>query len=173
MSINFNTYGTQAGKYERMSLSNLEVGQKIVRIYRPRYHFGTALGEFRTANYTVKKVLKTRLVLEDENGKELRMLTEQGSWSLRLGEVKTDREGAANGWNREPIELATADETELIASLAKHYADEKAAEEERKQLKQAIAEVRHELDGNADLAKIDAAIEALTKLRNRMAQAQA
>jgi hypothetical protein len=170
MSINFSLYGDLASfKADRMSTSNLEVGQKVVRIHRPRVHFGTVLGEFRTSELTVKKILKTRVVFEKADGRELRMLVETGAWTLRAGEVKTDEEGNTQSWNREPVELATADEVEIIEAIRQNYADRKAEQDERNALKEAIAEVRHELDGNADLAKIDAAIEALTKLRNKIA----
>ena len=174
MSVNFNLYGDQAIGVKRMNIADLEVGQTLIRLFRPRNHWGVNLGEFRTAEYTVKKVLKTRLVLEptDNPSNELRLLVDQKKWSIRCGDVTTDREGNSQSYSRDSYEFATADETELIESIRKHYADAKAELEERNALKTAIAEVRHELDGNADLAKIDAAIEALTKLRERMTSAE-
>lgn len=166
MSINFNLYGDQAKGTKRMNIADLEVGQTLIRIFRPRQHFGTVLGEFKTAEYTVKKVLKTRLVLEptDNPSKELRLLVETTKWSIRVGDVKTDIEGKSQSWNREPFEFATEDETELIESIRKHHADAKAEQETKNAAKAAVADIRRNLD-YPSIEKIDAAIEALQALR--------
>ena len=172
MSINFNLYGDQVRKTERMSIHNLEVGQKVIRLHRPKIHFGTALGEFKTSEYTVKKVLKTRLVLESAQGVELRMLVETGSWSMRVGDIKTDQEGASDSWNRLPIELATEDEAELIESIRKHYADEKQKQDDRNAAKVAVEAVRNDLGGYPSLDKVEAAIQALQALADQLRGAE-
>lgn len=127
MSTNFNIYQANT-KRVAMNVADLEVGQTLVRIFRPRQHFGTTIGDFKTAEYKVKAILKTRLVLEavdaGVNGSkvELRMLLENSRYSSwRNGEVKTDREGGTSSYSRKPYEFATAGDP-IIEELREHYA---------------------------------------------------
>src|SRR5205085_1023535 len=98
MSINFNAYGI---KSSNMNIRNLEVGQKVIRIIRPERY--DSLKAIRTVEYIITKVLKTRLVLETTEKREIpslpgqfttakhevRLLVDQSSWKSveRRGEV--------------------------------------------------------------------------------------
>lgn len=165
MSTNFYTHNR---KNVAMNVKDLEVGQTLVRIYRPKMHWGTPLGEFKTAEYKVKAILKTRLVLESVEvgevlGKkhQLRMLLETSKYSTWIaGNVKTDREGDTHSWSREPIELATADDP-VIEELREHYTQVKQEHEDRNAAKAAVDEVRQILDGTPNLEKVESAIQAL------------
>lgn len=163
MSINFNAYGIKSND---MNIKDLEVGQKLIRIIRPR-HFDS-YEEVRTAEYTITKILKTRVVVAPvDGGKELRLLTEQGKWSMRTGDVKTDIEGSTRDWNRTSYEFATEDEAELIAQIIAAR-DAQVAEKRVKDAARAkVREIAGQLHPNLD--SVDAAIEALTALRAQLA----
>ena len=161
MAINFNAYGFKSND---MNIANLEVGQKLIRVIRPsRYDSYDAV---RTADYTITKILKTRVVVADEKGNELRLLTEQSKWSSRIGDVKTDIEGSTQGWNRASYEFATEDEAELIAQIVAHRA---AQLEERRVKNEAAASVREVASQlHPNLESIEAAIVKLQALAAQM-----
>ncbi len=161
MSINFNSFKTND-----MNINDLEVGQKLVRIMRPRHY--DSYEEVRTAEYTITKILKTRVVVAPvDGGKELRLLTEQSKWSTRTGNVKTDIEGSTQGWNRTSYEFATEDETELIAQIIARRAAQVAEKKVKDAARAKVREIAGQLHPN--LASVDAAIEALTALRAQLA----
>ena len=163
MSINFNAYGF---KTNDMNMNDLEVGQKLVRIIRPRYY--DSYYEVRTAEYTIVKILKTRVVVAPvDGGSELRLLTEQGKWAFRPGTVKTDIEGSTQGWNQASYEFATEDEAELIAQIIAHRAAQVAEKKVKDAARAKVREIAGQL--HPDLASVDAAIEALTALRAQLA----
>ena len=169
MSINFNAYGIKSND---MASTDLKVGQTLIRILRPQHY--DSLTPIKTAEYTVVKVLKTRVVVEptDNPDKQLRLVVDQRKWSIRPNMVTTDIEGSTQGWSRASYEFATEDESELIAQMIANRDEQIAEKVEENELVEAIAQVRHELHGRANLAKVDAAIEALTKLRDRIASAE-
>ncbi len=163
MSINFNAFGF---KTPDMNIKDLEVGQKLIRIIRPRHY--DSYDEVRTAEYTITKILKTRVVVAPvDGGKELRLLTEQSKGSLRTGNVKTDIEGSTQGWNRTSYEFATEDETELIAQIIARRAAQVAEKKVKDAARAKVREIAGQLHPN--LASVDAAIEALTALRAQLA----
>ena len=166
MSINFNAYGIKSND---MSIDDLEVGQTLIRILRPKHY--DSMTPIKTVEYTIVKVLKTRLVVEstDNPSRQLRLIVDQKKWSFRNNMVTTDIEGNTSSWNREPFEFATEDEQPLIDEIIAHRNERIAEAVEKNELIEAIAQVRHELHGNPDLAKVDAAIAALTKLRAKFA----
>ncbi|UAJ16143.1 hypothetical protein SEA_TINYMINY_52 [Microbacterium phage TinyMiny] len=170
MSVNFNTYN--GIKSERMHRDQLVVGQTLVRLVRPTSGWDKTT-PIRTVEYTIKKILKTRLVLESvlpqghaQVKHELRLLIENSSWSLRNGEITDKSEGNASSYSRTHYEFATAGDPaieELIAARAEIIAEEKVKTE----ASNAVREIAATLHPN--LESIDAAIEALTALRNQMA----
>ncbi len=163
MSINFNAYGFKSND---MNMNDLEVGQKLVRILRPRYY--NSYDEVRTADYKIVKILKTRVVVAPvDGGSELRLLTEQGKWAFRPGTVKTDIEGSTKDWNRVSYEFATEDEAELIAQIIAKRAEEVAEKRTKDAAKAAVADIARQL--HPELESIDKAIAALTALRTQMA----
>lgn len=173
MSTNFNTYN--GIKAQRMNIADLEVGQTLVRLIRPKDHWDKT-SEIRTTEYTVKKVLKTRLVLESKEPygtqqkiHELRLVVEQSKWSIRAGEVTTAAEGTSNSYNRTSYEFATVDEP-AIQQLIDARAASVAAHRVETNAKNAIAEIARNL--GHDLESIDKTIEALTALRNQMASGE-
>lgn len=163
MSINFNAHGY---KTNDMNIKDLEVGQKLIRVIRPlRYD---SYDEVRTAEYTITKILKTRVVVATvDGGKELRLLTKQGKWEYRTGDVKTDIEGSTQGWSRPAYEFATEDETDLIARIIADRAAVVAAKKVKDAARAKVREIAGQLHPN--LASVDAAIEALTALRAQLA----
>lgn len=168
MTANFATYGTT----ERMLAGDLEEGQTLIRIFQPTVHWGTTLGKFSTLEYEVVKVLKTRLVLKSKDAAkphEIRLVIDNKKWSIREGEITTIKEGSANDWNRTAYEFATVGDP-IIEELRAKWEARAAEQEARNAAKEAVAEVRHALDGTPDLEKIDLAIEKLTALRARFAQ---
>ena len=161
MAINFNAYGFKSND---MNIATLEVGQKLIRVIRPRHY--DSFDEVRTAEYTITKVLKTRVVVADESGKELRLLTEQSQWSSRKGDVKTDVEGSTQGWNRASYEFATEDEADLIAEIIAHRAAQVAEKRVKAEAAATVRQIASTL--HPDLASVEAAIVALQALAAQM-----
>jgi hypothetical protein len=169
MSINFNFYGV---KTNDMNIADLIEGQTITRIYTPTTHWGDLSGEFRTEDYTVVKVLKTRLVLERQaDGTELRMIVDQKKWSIRSGEVTTDREGNSQGYGRTAIQLATEDEP-VIEQMRQHWNSRVQEQKDQREAQAAIAAIKDNLK-YADLEHVEAAIQALQVLADNLRAKQA
>jgi len=172
MSINFNAYGIKSSD---MNIADLKPGQKLIRVNRSQVRFDN-MKQITTSEYVIEKVLKTRLVVKPVDGNQtLRLLVGQESWKpeFRRGFVTADIEGNSQSWNRTAYEFATEDEADLIAQLVEARAAQIKEMEDRNQVKNAIAEVRHELDGNGDLAKVEAAIQALQVIADQLRAKQA
>jgi hypothetical protein len=172
MSINFRIYGRDdiQGRGNDMNVNDLIEGQTIIRIYTPNMRWGAVNGQFRTEEYTVAKILKTRLVLERKSdGQELRMLIETSKYSTwRSGEVKTDREGNTQSYSREAIELATEDEEEAIESLRNFWESRIQEQADLVAAKNAVEGVKKALDGIPNLQKVEDAIAALQAIADNL-----
>lgn len=170
MSVNFNTFN--GIKSERMNIDELSVGQTLVRIIRPSNGWDKT-SSIRTAEYTVKKILKTRLVLESvlpqghaQVKHEVRLIVDTKSWSLRNGEITDTAEGTTGSYSRTQYEFATAGDLVIEELISRREQIIKEAKVEA-EAKAAIKEIADKLYYN--LESVDAAIEALTALREQMA----
>ena len=165
MSINFNAYGFKSND---MNIADLEVGQTLIRVIRPRHY--DSYEEVRTVEYTITKVLKTRVVVEptdNPEGKgELRLLTDQSKWSFRLGQVKTDVEGSTQGYSRPAYEFATTDEQELIDQIIAHRAAQVAEKKVRNEAAATVRQIASTM--HPTIESIDETIAALQALRAQM-----
>jgi len=147
--------------YNNMNAADLSVGDKLVRIITPRYG---SVDSVRLVELTVKKVLKSRLVVETAKGVEYRLLLDTSKYSFRTGEVKNRLEGQSE-WNRESFDIATAGDPIIEAIVAAHEATagKKRIRVAAGRAVAAIAQTRY-----PELAKVEAAIEALQALATQM-----
>jgi hypothetical protein len=161
--INFNAYGF---KSQDMTSDRLEVGQKLIRIMRPRRY--ESYDEITTAEYTIVKILKTRVVVEptENPASQLRLIVDQRKWSIRQNEVTTDIEGSRDGWNRPSYEFATEDEAELIAQIIEHRAAQVRELKVRNEAAATVRQIASTLHPN--LESVEAAIVALQALAAQM-----
>lgn len=159
MSVNFNTYGVRA---DRMNIADLEVGQTLIRVIRPEAYDRRT--DVRTEEYKVKKILKTRLVVE-LNGKEVRLIVDQNKWSLRNGDVTDVIEGTSDSYSRVPFNLATVGEP-VIEKIIEDRAVAVAARKARESASQAVKVIASSMEPT--LESVEKAIEALTALRDQM-----
>jgi hypothetical protein len=169
MSINFSFYGV---KTNDMFAADLIPGQILTRIYTPTTHWGDLSGEFKTEDYTVVKVLKSRLVLERQaDGTEVRIILNTSKYSTRNGEVTTDREGNSQSYNRTPYQFATEDEP-VIEQLRQHWNGRLQEQTDKRAAAAAIAEIKNNLN-HANLEQVEAAIQALQVLADNLRAKQA
>lgn len=171
MSVNFQTYGEESKGVSSMNSEDLRVGQVIIRIFRPRQHFGAQLGEMKTVEYVIVKILKTRLVVEplDNPSRSLRIIINQKDKLFGRGDVTNRAEGSNDTWNHDTFDFATEDEEELIVKIEKRYADQKIKSEKVAARKDAFARARRDLGWEPDLETLDGVISSLKSIRDEMA----
>ena len=169
MATNFNVYNPRT---VRINVEDLEVGQTLVRIVRPKSHFGTISGSFSTTEYIVKKVLKTRVVLESKDAivhrhgqepqkHEVRLVVETGKWSVRVGELKNIAEGQGNSYNPAEYNFATHDDP-IIEQLRTEYAARAQEQKIKADARVAIDKITGKL--HPDLESVLEAMSALGAL---------
>lgn len=169
MSINFTAYGIKSSD---MNAKDLEVGQTLIRIIRPRDEYS----EYKVELYTVKKILKTRLVMEavepDVRGNkhELRLIVETSSWSIRTGAITTKREGDRDNYRAPEFEFATLDESALVDNLVQERKNQLAKRRAVNEARGTIREISAKI--NPSVVSLDEAIEALTALRDQIAETE-
>lgn len=176
MAINFNAYGIKSND---MNIKNLEVGQKLIRIYRPQRF--DSLEVIKTEEYVITKVLKTRLVVETVQGKlipslpgqrgpkqTLRLLVDQSSWKSaeRRGDVSATLEGTSDSYNRQAVEFATVDEQPLIDQITAQRAEIVEAKKIKNDAAMAVRKIASEM--HPDLESVEAAIQALQALADTL-----
>jgi len=167
MATNFSIYNTRT---ERLNVADLEVGQTLIRVNRPESRFGTLTGKFSTEEYTVVKVLKTRLVLESKEVRpalrpglepkkhEIRLLVESSKWSIRNGEVTATKEGDSGHYNVTSYDFATVDEP-VIEQLRNDYEERMQAQKIKNEARAAIDAIKGQLHPN-----LDSVLEAMSAL---------
>lgn len=169
MSINFNAYGIKSND---MNIRNLEAGQKLIRIIRPRYR--DEVTPVNTVEYVIKKVLKTRLVVAStlDESQELRLIVDQSSWKMadRRGGVTTTREGDSNSYSQTSFEFATEDEQELIDQIVANRVAQIEAAKIKRDAHQAVLAIKDRM--HPDLESVEAAIAALQALADTLRAAQ-
>lgn len=151
--INFSIYNPK--RSNDMDAANLEVGQKLVRLVEGSSEYS----EHRLAEYTVAKVLKTRLVLTSAEGNELRILVKNSKWSYENGKVTTDREGDMDSYRRTAFKFATEDDRELLEGMVANRAKSIAVHQNRIAARNAVAPITN--SRFYDLDAVEAAIAAL------------
>lgn len=158
--INFRIYnGTHSQIMADMNTSGLQVGQKLVRLIDGEYESTPS----RKVHYTIVKILKTRLVLAEANGTELRVVVDN-NW--RAGEVTDKREGGGDSYRRPVIKLATEDQEHLVDAQIAIKAERLQKEATRNQALQAARSVVS--TRFATLEDVEAAVEALQALAAQM-----
>ena len=153
--INFRIYSSNT-KYADMNIKNLEVGQTLYRLVEDRYNVTAS----KIVTYTISKILKTRLVLVNENGEELRLLVENSKYSsYRNGDVTDTREGTSDNYRRTSYRFATEDDKGILEGMV----SASARETERKHNR---IDARNKVQAFSDrnLESIEAAIQALQVL---------
>lgn len=108
---------------DRLNTNSLHVGQQLVRTAVSTYGYRDATRKVTSDILTITKILKTRLVVEDENGRETRYIVEYSkTWPSRNGDVSTDTEGSRSaGYYHSSgnyITLWTTDDPALVEYLA-------------------------------------------------------
>lgn len=115
-------YGAKGA--DRLNTSRLTVGQQLVLLNTQSSRWGDTTREVRQSILTITKILKTRLVAQDETGREYRFIVEYSkTYTYRNGDVTTDLEGSrgdrfagSSGWYKT---LWTTDDPELVAYLGR------------------------------------------------------
>lgn len=161
MSINFRIYNSFGSTTPAtMKSSDLEVGQKLVRLVEGSYD--TSLHS--KLECTVIKVLKTRLVISDSRGRELRIVVKNDSWNPN--EVTDTLEGSSNSYHRTSVKLATMEDESYIDAIIATRADAVAKKNTlsaAQNAARAVSQVRY-----PELADVEAAIAALQALAEQM-----
>jgi len=158
MTTNFRIYGKNL---QPMMAQDLTVGQKLTHIVTPENSYGAMVGKFALETVTVVKILKTRLVLATENGRQVRLLIESSKWTIRQGEITGTIEGTSENWRREEYRLATQDDP-IAQQMEDDYKERYQEQQDRRAAKEAVAKVRQTLDVNTtNLETIEEAIQAL------------
>lgn len=167
MTTNFRFTSPEANATDNMMASDLEVGQKLIRVITPSYSFGDISGTFRTVEYEVKKVLKTRVVLEPTGAKaqSLRLIVESGKWAFRGDRVTTTQEGSSDNYRREEYKFATVGDP-VIEVMRKHFEGQLKEQETKRAARAAIDKIKGSM--HYDLESVEETIKALQELADQM-----
>jgi hypothetical protein len=149
--INFSIHN---GPSADMNVANLEVGQTLVRLIE-----GNEYNPFRKADYTITKLLKSRLVVQDDEGREIRIIVQN---NYRAGEVTTTKEGEANNWRATAWKFATKNDEHVVDAAIQRRAEVLAAKEVKNQAWIAIKEITGSMHPTVE--SVEAAIEKLQAL---------
>lgn len=142
MATNYR-YGVNNQGRELLKVQDLTVGQELIRA-----DWNYMTGQWRETIFTVKKVLKTRLVIEvkraDGFDVECRVLvTNDPTWASRHGEVQTRIEGQSE-WDRNSYFLFTTDDPTL-AELREDFKVREAARVAKIAAREALETFKREL----------------------------
>lgn len=175
MTTNFRFTSPEANATDNMMASDLEVGQKLIRVITPSYSFGDISGTFRTVEYEVKKVLKTRVVLEPTEAlstnvgkvkaQSLRLIVESGKWAFRGDRVTTAQEGTSDNYRREEYKFATVGDP-VIEVMRKHFEGQLKEQETKRAARAAIDKIKGSM--HYDLESVEETIKALQELADQM-----
>lgn len=161
MSINFRIYNSfSSTNPDSMKASDIQVGQKLVCLVEGRYENQT----HSKIECTVVKLLKTRLVISDSRGRELRLIIRSDKWSP--SEVTDTLEGNSNSYNRASVKLATIEDESFIDAIVEARAEavaKKSTLANAQNAARAVSQVRY-----PELADVEAAVEALQVLAEQM-----
>jgi hypothetical protein len=171
MTTNFRRYeeANSTIKSQPMHIDDLVSGQVVVQIHTPQNHYGDVIGRFQTVNYIVKKVLKTRVVLESQDAilrrhgeeprkHEVRLIVENSKWTIRAGQVTTTIEGEANNWHRTEFKIATEGDP-IIEEERKHWTKKLEEQKIKSEAKSAIEKIKNQLNPS-----LDSVLEAMSAL---------
>jgi hypothetical protein len=160
MATNYNPYrraGDGKPPVVRLNIKDIAVGDTLIRAdwdYSP--------GRWAETEYTVTKVLKTRLVIkstEPRNGRlsETRLLVDNGSWAHSKGNVSNNYEGMSE-WSKNRYYMFTPNDLEL----ERLREDTKSAAETSRITNTARAAAEHfTIRGQHTIENAQAAIAAL------------
>lgn len=175
MTTNFRRYG-ENNKSIAMRAEDLSVGEVVVHLHTPKYHFGDIMGKFETTKYIVKKVLKTRVVLESQDAilrrhgeepkkHEVRLLVENSKYTIRAGEVTGTIEGTSDNWRRDSFDIATEGDP-IIEQQRKYWTEKLEDQKIKREAKAAIDKIKGNL--NPDLESVLEAMSALGALADTL-----
>lgn len=147
-----------------LNTADLTVGQELVLLLQKPNRWGDGPTEFKTETVTVAKILKTRLVITRENGREERLIVEfSPRYAYRNGEVTTTIEGTKGDW-RTPAwyrTLFTVGDEDLAERV-----ERLTAENVRRDAKITAQKAIEEFKQSLSIENAEAAIQALQKYVN-------
>lgn len=151
MSSNCIDYDRKSG---RMKIEDLAVGQTLIRVYSSTWRASSVV---KLTRWTIKRVLKTRLVITSESGTEVRLLVHDG--------VVSDRREGQGTWSREYYALYTTDDPGLQDIVDRARAA-KAKRDVEDALRAALEDLQNTSTSLETVEAVDAAILSLTAYRD-------